>query len=801
MRTPSTPAYAEAPESMESVDAPDAAVPAAIARIDFALQAGHCLLVYGWLLGLSDRVESATIHVGNIAIDLINQSWRVRRPDVALHFSRPAWDDLHGFYFLTELPDDLAAIDHLRLAYTLNSGEIQETGWPVQQQSLIPEPLLENYLTTLTRLLRDLPRSEGRRLVKFLPAGQRQKLESEVETLPPPIRFELELCCLLEDRVLLVCGWIFDPVKELKSVELSAAGQVFDLLQDSVFIPRHDMKADPLFQQQAKTERCGLVFLRKWAPGLAGHGDVKLAFHSASSDLVQWVRTMSLNAHESRQGLFSFIRKLDDESAMALVECIAPALEGSPELIALRALLEKHYDQAVQRLPASIPHSDAKCAVYLDQAIPIADKGIFLSGWCYAERGINARLACHCGDASYTLTDNWFRHPRRDVTEHLSTLGIQASSHEHGFTCFVPLKNGNRPYCLSVANESGGMRRMRVPLPEKTQGALQAIRSLLCTFQPSHRELRALMDRQVGPAVQALWATRGKPSRDEYVRSFGARPGDPPVSIIVPLYGRCDLAEYQIALFADDREFQGLDLIYVVDDPAIFEPFCQLCPNLYGIYQIPFTVVYSGENQGFAGANNFGVEKARGDHVLLLNSDVMPKRRGWVGDLLRIYESLDRPGLLGAKLLFEDGSLQHGGMAFRRFAPLGGLWINDHPQKGQRPAGLSGTRQVDAVTAACALVDTGLYRRLGGFSEDYIIGDFEDSDLCLRALMAGRRNYVALDVELYHLERQSQEMIGDAVWRRNLTVYNCWLQNQRWSEVIERTTSGASFLAGNGSEW
>lgn len=801
MLSPSTPALAEAPESIGSVAAPDPATAGATARVDFALQAGNRLLVYGWLFGLSERVESASIHVGNTAIDLISQSWRVRRPDVAKHFSRPAWDELHGFYVLTELNDDMAGIDNLRLTFAMLSGEKHESGWPVALQSEIPDPLLDTYLATLTRLLRDLPRSEGRRLVNFLPARQRHKLEFQFETLPPPIRFELDLCCLLEDRVLLVYGWIFDPANELKSAEFSAAGLVFDLLEESVFIPRQDMKADPMFRKLGKTERCGFVFIKTLTQDFAGRGDVKFAFNSASSDPVQWVRMLSLNAHESRQQLFSVIGKLDDESAMALVECVAPALDGSPELIALRALLEQSYDQAVRRLPASIQHSDAKCAVYLDQAIPVTGKGIFLSGWSYAEMRVNARIACHCGDSTYILNDNWIRHPRRDVTDHLSTLGFQASGHEHGFTCFVPLKDEDRPYFLSVANELGEVRRMRVPMPEKTPGTLQAIRSLLCTFQPGHRELRALMDRQIGPAVQTIWAARTKPSRNEFVRSFGARPEQPAVSIIVPLYGRCDLAEYQMALFADDQEFQGLDLIYVVDDPAIFERFSELSPNLYGIYKIPFTVVYSGENQGFAAANNFGVEKACGDHILLLNSDVMPKRHGWVGQLLRIYGSLDSPGILGAKLLFEDGSLQHGGMAFRRFAPLGGLWINDHPQKGQRPAGLSGTRQVDAVTAACALLDAGLYRRLGGFSEDYIIGDFEDSDLCLRVLMAGRRNYVALDVELYHLERQSQEMIGDAVWRRNLTVYNCWLQNQRWSDVIEQTASGAAFLAGNGTEW
>jgi GT2 family glycosyltransferase len=73
-------------------------------------------------------------------------------------------------------------------------------------------------------------------------------------------------------------------------------------------------------------------------------------------------------------------------------------------------------------------------------------------------------------------------------------------------------------------------------------------------------------------------------------------------------------------------------------------------------------------------------------------------------------------------------------------------------------------------------------------SEDYIIGDFEDSDFCLRAAAVGRPNWVALDIELYHLERQSQAHIGEAQWRTNLTLFNCWQHHQRWGAHLEKHT-------------
>jgi hypothetical protein len=59
-------------------------------------------------------------------------------------------------------------------------------------------------------------------------------------------------------------------------------------------------------------------------------------------------------------------------------------------------------------------------------------------------------------------------------------------------------------------------------------------------------------------------------------------------------------------------------------------------------------------------------------------------------------------------------------------------------------------------------------------------------------LRAGRRNYLAAGVELYHLERQSQNTVGDTQWRTNLTLYNCWLHNDRWHDAIEALAAEAA---------
>src|SRR5262249_48381599 len=117
-----------------------------------------------------------------------------------------------------------------------------------------------------------------------------------------------------------------------------------------------------------------------------------------------------------------------------------------------------------------------------------------------------------------------------------------------------------------------------------------------------------------------------------------------------------------------------------------------------------------------------------------------------------------------------------------------GLWLNGHPGKGLpgEPMPKGTLVPVPAITAACLMVSRDLYAEVGGLDENYILGDFEDSDLCMKLRAAGRQICCAPQVELYHLERQSQRLIGTSEWRSALTLYNAWLHTKRWGDSIER---------------
>ncbi|WP_157967194.1 glycosyltransferase [Elioraea thermophila] len=138
----------------------------------------------------------------------------------------------------------------------------------------------------------------------------------------------------------------------------------------------------------------------------------------------------------------------------------------------------------------------------------------------------------------------------------------------------------------------------------------------------------------------------------------------------------------------------------------------------------------------------------------LSNSDVVPDRPGWVGRLVSDL-SVNGTVAVGPKLLFEDGSIQHAGLYFTRDAD--GLRYNRQYFKGlpraDPPAGKA--REVPAVTGACLHVDRAAFEAVGGLTEASIVGDCEDSELCLTLRARGGRIRYEPAVEVRHFERRS----------------------------------------------
>jgi GT2 family glycosyltransferase len=155
----------------------------------------------------------------------------------------------------------------------------------------------------------------------------------------------------------------------------------------------------------------------------------------------------------------------------------------------------------------------------------------------------------------------------------------------------------------------------------------------------------------------------------------------------------------------------------------------------------------------FSCMNNLGAEAADGEILVFLNDDVEPLLSSW---LYKLAAQAQRPevGIVGARLLYPAGTLQHAGIA---------IGIGDgcgHPGRGTNITPYwwwnNLTRNVSAVTGACLAIRKKIFQQLGGFDQSLPV-QYNDTDLCLRAHKAGYRVLYEAGAVLRHRECQTRK--------------------------------------------
>lgn len=376
--------------------------------------------------------------------------------------------------------------------------------------------------------------------------------------------------------------------------------------------------------------------------------------------------------------------------------------------------------------------------------------------------------------------DHVYRFDRDDVAEF---YGRPHGRHAaFGFACTVTLRSSSLAddgWLVQIETRKGALLEASAAITASELGPVREIvmADLVLEALPS-TTFRAA---HIWPAITHLQDRALSRAGIASVDQLGDPPDRPRVSVIVPLYRRIDFVEHQLAQFAHDPQMLRTDLIYVLDSPELADAFRSECKRLHRLYRVPFRAVVLQENVGFSGANNAGVSLAHAPLLLLMNSDVLPDDPGWLDALADFLDADPTVGAVAPKLLFEDDSLQHAGLYFDR--PDGELlWQNEHYFKGLHgsfPAA-NIARPVPAITAACMLLPAALYRSVGGLLGQYVQGDFEDSDLCLRLRAVGLRVWYVPQVQLYHLEGQSYPTPA----RITNGHFNRWLHTHLWNDEI-----------------
>ena len=432
--------------------------------------------------------------------------------------------------------------------------------------------------------------------------------------------------------------------------------------------------------------------------------------------------------------------------------------------------------------------------IFIDYIIPLKSDGLFITGWLQDAYEMLEKITIisALGFSLELSNQDIYRIERNDVEQFLQNTRYGDFEADFGFCAYAPVPQEIRNSIAGFAQlhsfrfivELEGNIKIEI-IPDAKYGDLYNARQKVMQIASPSQITPAMMNNCIAPVGLKLQQLCIEQVKIKEIVEFGSIEKDPLASIIIPLYRRLDFMKVQLATMANDRAIALCEIIYVLDSPEQEEELKTLLANYCTLYQLPVKLVIMERNSGYAAANNAGASQATGRYLVLLNSDVFAKTKGWVTKMAYFYASSDKIGALGAKLLYEDDSLQHAGMFFAQTTYP--FWLTLHYYKGlpgNYPLAQK-TRAVPAVTGACLMISKKLYDQVGGFTTDYIIGDFEDSDLCFKCRQLGYESWYYADVSLYHLERQSVPL--NSSYNDSLA----WLLNGRihqklWGKEIEQ---------------
>lgn len=227
--------------------------------------------------------------------------------------------------------------------------------------------------------------------------------------------------------------------------------------------------------------------------------------------------------------------------------------------------------------------------------------------------------------------------------------------------------------------------------------------------------------------------------------------GEPLISILIPNRDQLEDLKKCIDSIEQKSTYKNYEIIVIENNsetPEIFEYYKQLeaRANMR-------VVTWPGEFN-FSAINNFGARYANGEQLLFLNNDIEVITPEWLEQMLMFTQRED-VAACGAKLLYPDDTVQHGGIIVGVGRSAANLYNGSPRGYDGYMSRLAVVSNLSACTAACLMVKAEAFKEVGGFEESLAVA-FNDVDLCLKLRAAGY--YIVFNpvAECYHYESRSR---------------------------------------------
>ena len=248
---------------------------------------------------------------------------------------------------------------------------------------------------------------------------------------------------------------------------------------------------------------------------------------------------------------------------------------------------------------------------------------------------------------------------------------------------------------------------------------------------------------------------------------------DPLVSIIIPMYNEVVHTYNCVSSVFENSSFKDYEII-IADDNSMEDT---------SLVQANFEhIVYlrNEANLGFLRNCNNAATHARGKYIVFLNNDTQVQK-GWLEELLLIFELYPDTGLAGSKLLYPDGSLQEAGGVIWQDGRAINYGNGDSPLKPQ----YNYVKEADYISGASVMIDAKLWRDVGGFDERYLPAYCEDSDLCFKVRDKGRKVRYTPFSMVVHFEGVSHGRDLDTGVKQ-YQVVNAQKLKEKWAKELSK---------------
>ena len=287
-------------------------------------------------------------------------------------------------------------------------------------------------------------------------------------------------------------------------------------------------------------------------------------------------------------------------------------------------------------------------------------------------------------------------------------------------------------------------------------------------------------------AVQAHYERTGihaEVFKGEYLglyRTKFIRDHDPLISIIIPNKDHIDDLKRCMESIEQKSTYKNYEYIIVENnstDSATFEYYKKLEAENPKVHMVYWDGVFN-----YSAINNYGASFAKGEYLLLLNNDTEIINPDCLEELLGYCMRKD-VGAVGARLYYEDDTIQHAGVVIGFGGIAGHCFV-------QQKRGTTGychriicAQDYSAVTAACMMVKKSAFDAVGGLSEELAVA-FNDIDFCMKLRKAEYLIVYNPYAELYHYESKSRglEDTPEKVARFNKEIATF---EKKWPEILE----------------